>query len=124
MFYKHQYFNIDIKSKKVFDENNKELRLTGNAYRLLVFLCKNEHANIMEIGDELDRAKDYDENNIRQYKYKINTIVGHDIIEYKNGIYSLVGDIKTVNKLELNHRNTGLLRKKVKKVSGTFFHQM
>jgi len=50
MFYKHQYFNIDIKGKKVFDENNKRLRLTGNAYRLLVFLCKNEHADITEIG--------------------------------------------------------------------------
>jgi len=110
MFYKHQYFNLNIKSKKVFDENDKELRLTGNAYRLLVFLCKNKHANITEIGDDLDRAKDYDENNIRQYKYKINTIIGYDVIEYKNGIYSLIGEIKKVDKLKLNQRNTSLLR--------------
>ncbi|MEA2113412.1 MAG: DUF6804 family protein, partial [Patescibacteria group bacterium] len=110
MFYRHQYFNIDTKSKKVFDENNKELRLTGNAYRVLVFLCENKNVNITEIGDDLDRAKDYDENNIRQYKYKINTIIGHDIIEYKNGIYSLVGEIKKADKLKLKQRNKGLLR--------------
>ncbi len=111
MFYKHQYFNLDVKGKKVFDENNKELRLTGNAYRMLVFLCANKSANITEIGDYLDRAKDYDENNIRQYRYKINTIIGHDIIEYKNGIYSLIGNIKTVDKLELSNRNTDLLHR-------------
>jgi len=111
MFYKHQYFNLDVKGKKVFDENNKELRLTGNAYRMLVFLCANKSANITEIGDYLDRAKDYDENNIRQYRYKINTIIGHDIIEYKNGIYSLIGNIKTVDKLEFSNRNTDLLHR-------------
>lgn len=111
MFYKHQYLNLDVKGKRVFDENNKKLRLTGNAYRMLVFLCANKSANITEIGDYLDRAKDYDENNIRQYRYKINTIIGHDVVEYKNGIYSLIGDIKTVDKLESNHRNTDLLQR-------------
>ena len=111
MFYIHQHFKLDTKSKKVFDENNKELRLTGNTYRLLVFLCQNEHANITEIGDDLDRSKDYNENNIRQYKYKVNTIIGHDIIDYKNGIYSLIGEVKKTDKLKLNQRNTSLLQK-------------
>ena len=46
MIYKHQYFILDTDSKKVFDENNKELRLTGNAYRMLVFLCENKNANL------------------------------------------------------------------------------
>jgi len=40
MIYKHQHFILDSESKKVFDENNKELRLTGNAYRMPVFLCE------------------------------------------------------------------------------------
>ncbi len=42
MFYKHLKFTLDKKSKRIFDQNNEELRITNNAYRLLVFLCKNE----------------------------------------------------------------------------------
>lgn len=37
MIYKHQYFQLDTEIKRVFDENGKELILTGNAYRVLVF---------------------------------------------------------------------------------------
>jgi len=102
MVYKHRYFQLDTESKRVFDENNKELRLTGNAFRVLAFLCKKKNANITEIGENLDWAKDYDENHMRQYRYKINTIIGQDIIEYKNGIYSLIG--------EVIGRNTDLLQ--------------
>lgn len=107
MFYKHRYFILDTNSQKVFDENSKELRLTGNAYHILVFLCENKNAKLVDIGTKLDWAKDYDENNIRQYRYKINSIVGHDVIEYKNSVYSMVGDIKKTEKL--NNRNTDLL---------------
>ena len=87
MIYRHKFFVLDSERRKVYDENGKELRLTGNAYRMLVFLCKNKHANLTEIGNFLDWAADYTENHLRQYKYKINTIIGHDVIEYKNGIY-------------------------------------
>lgn len=111
MMYTHKYFTLNSESKKVFDENGKELRLTGNAYRVLVFLCENKNANITEIGNYLDWAKDYDENNIRQYRYKINSIIGHDVIEYKNNIYSLKGEVKEVEKLEEKDRNTDLLQK-------------
>jgi len=104
MIYKHKNFIVDLKSRKVFDENKKELRLTGNAYRVLVFLCKSESATVTDIGDHLDFAKDYDENHIRQYRYKINTIIGHDVVEYKNGVYSLVG------KIEEDDRITDLLQ--------------
>jgi len=38
MFYKHQFFVLDPGSRKVFDENGRELCLTGNAYRMPVFL--------------------------------------------------------------------------------------
>lgn len=110
MFYKHRGFILDTGSKKVLDENRKELRLTGNAYRMLVFLCKNKHATLTEIGDYFDRAKDYDENNIRQYRYKVNTIIGQDVVEYKNGMYSLVGEVKEADKLETKQRNTDLLQ--------------
>jgi len=50
MIYKHNQFTLNTESKKVFDENGKELRLTGNAYRMLEFLCKNKSANLTEIG--------------------------------------------------------------------------
>jgi hypothetical protein len=110
MVYRHKYFQVDAKRKKVFDENGKELRLTSNAYRVLVFLCASGSGNVTEIGQFLDWAKDYDENSLRQYRYRINSIVGRDIIEYKNGIYSLVGEAKKANELAQNSRYTDLLQ--------------
>lgn len=109
MNFKHQYFYLDPKLRKVFDENNKELCLTGNAFRVLVFLCDNKSATVTEIGNFLDCVKDYNENHIRQYRYKINTIIGHEVIQYKNGIYSIVGDTEKVEKLEKTDRITDLL---------------
>jgi formylglycine-generating enzyme required for sulfatase activity len=101
MIYKHQYFKLDSERKKVFDENNKELALTGNAYRLLVFLCEKNNATLTDINDYFDPAgaKDYTENHIRQYRYKINSIIGHGIVAYKNNIYS-IND--TISKYENN----------------------
>jgi len=110
MVYKHEYFSLDFSSRTIFDENGKELKLAGNAYRVLVFLCGKKSATLIEIGSYLDFAKDYDENHIRQYRYKINTIIGHDVIEYKNGVYSIIGEVKEVDKLEQNDRNTDLLQ--------------
>ncbi len=95
MIYKHPYFKLDTESKKVFDENNKELTLTGNAYRLLVFLCGKNNATLTDINDYFDPAgaKDYTENHIRQYRYKINSIIGRNIVSYKNNVYSINGAI-------------------------------
>lgn len=109
MNFKHQYFYLDTKLRKVFDENNKELHLTGNSFRVLVFLCNNGSATVTEIGDFLDRVKDYDENHIRQYRYKINTIIGKNIVEYKNNVYSIIGDIKKVENSKKSDCNTDLL---------------
>lgn len=115
MIYKHKFFSIDEKLKKVFDENGKELRLTGNAFRVLVFLCKNKSANLTQIGEELDRAKDYNEDHIRQYRYKINSIVGSEVMKYENKIYFIDGDIELKDKEQPVitkdvDRNTDLLR--------------
>ena len=110
MIYQHQYFQLDTESKKVFDENRKDLVLTGNAYRMLVFLCEKKHANLSEIGEYLDYAKEYTENHLRQYRYKIETIIGRSVIEYKNGMYSIIGDIKESPELAKIERNTDLLR--------------
>lgn len=110
MIYQHRYFQVDTESKRVFDENGKELVLTGNAYRMLVFLCANKNANLTQIGEFLDWAKDYTENHLRQYRYKINSIISKNIIEYRNGVYSLIGEIKEADKLAINKRNTDLLQ--------------
>ncbi|HAT73817.1 MAG: hypothetical protein US30_C0004G0083 [Candidatus Moranbacteria bacterium GW2011_GWF2_36_839] len=110
MIYQHQYFQLNTESRKVFDENGKELVLTGNSYRMLVFLCENKHATLTEIGDYLDHAKEYTENHLRQYRYKIETIIGRNVIEYKNGMYSIVGDLQESSELAKVERNTDLLR--------------
>lgn len=89
MIYKYRQFVLDTKSKKVFDENGKNLRITGNTYRMLVFLCEKKNATLTDIGTYLDWAKEYTENHIRQYRYKINNAIGSDVIEYENGVYSL-----------------------------------
>jgi hypothetical protein len=110
MVYKHKYFNLDTESRKTFDENGKELRLTGNSFRLLVFLCEKKNGTLTEIGEHLDWANDYTENHLRQYRYKINSIIGYDVVEYKNGIYSLTGELEQAKNLAINQRNTGLLQ--------------
>lgn len=109
MAYRHKYFILDSNSRKVFDENSKELQITGNVYRVLEFLCQKENATLTQIGTYLDFAKEYTENHIRQYRYKINTIIGHKVMDYKNGVYSLLGDVENVIKIENNDRNTNLL---------------
>lgn len=110
MIYRHEYFQIDTEAKKVFDENGKQLFLTGNAYRMLVFLCINKNATATQIGEFLDWAKEYTENHLRQYRYKINTIISQSIVEYKNGVYSLVGEVKESHIIAKNNRNTDLLQ--------------
>lgn len=120
MFYKHQYFAINLDTKKVFDTNSKELHITGNSYRVLIFLCENKSGTITDIGTKLDWAKDYDENNLRQYRYKIETQIGQKVIEYKNGIYTLMGDIEKVEELAKIERNTVLLHPVTVKSSHKF----
>jgi len=110
MIYEHKFFQLNTDAREVFDEHGKELRLTGNAYRVLVFLCENKQSTITDIGEFLDREKDYSEDHIRQYRYKINTIIGHDVVVYKNSIYLLVGNVSSIEKMEEKDRNTDLLR--------------
>ncbi|MDD4412205.1 MAG: hypothetical protein PHR00_00975 [Patescibacteria group bacterium] len=96
MFYKHKNFIIDIDLRKVFDENHKELAITGNAYLTLVFLCNHGSANVTDIGYALDMMKDYNEDHIRQYRYKINTIIGYKVVKYENKIYFIDGKIEKI----------------------------
>lgn len=120
MYYKHDYFILDTDKRIVTDENGKELRLTGNAYRVLVFLCANQSGTVTDIGDFLDHAKDYDENHLRQYRYKINSIIGHDVVKYQNSIYLIEGAVKESQNQPVNDRNTDLLHHDAIKSEATF----
>ena len=112
MIYKHQDFILNTESKKVVDENGKKLRITGNTYRVLVFLCEKKNATLTDIGTYLDWAKEYTENHIRQYRHKINTIIGSDVIEYENGVYSLRNtDLLQGDEVELEKSNKKFMEK-------------
>lgn len=120
MVYKHKKFSLNTETRGVYDENNKLLRITGNVYRTLVFLCANKAGTITEIGEYLDRAKEYNEDHLRQYKYKINTIIGADIVKYYNNIYSIEGQIDVVdgcNKDLLRENDLVLNNKEYKNMS-------
>jgi hypothetical protein len=93
MIFKHKHFSLDPQSRQVWDENGKPLRLTGNAYLMLEFLCKEKHGTVTDIGDAIDRSADLNEDDLRQLKYKINSLIGYDIVKYQNHIYSVEGEI-------------------------------
>jgi len=101
MFYKNNRFILNTSDKSVRDENGKQLYITGNAYIMLEFLCKHGPATVTDISDAIDYAAQLDEDNIRQLRYKIKTAIGHEIIIYKNHIYSIEG---AVTESETNDR--------------------
>ncbi len=106
MIYKHQYFKLDTELRKVWDENGKELSLTGKGYDVLVFLCENRKATVDEVGDFLDgdsmKLPDY--NVIRQHPYKINKIVGHKVIKYENPYLSIDGAVEECTEDKINEK--------------------
>jgi len=112
MIYKHPQFVLDEGKRQVFDENGKKLRITGNTYRVLVFLCEKKNATLTDIGTCLDWAKEYTENHIRQYRYKINNTIGSDVIKYENGVYSLRNtDLLQGDMVELEKSNKKVMEK-------------
>lgn len=101
MIYKHQYFTLNDESREVIDEFGRQTAITGNTYLLLFFLCKEGiFATITDLNDFIDREADINEENIRQYRYKIKLALGHDVIMYKNQRYSIDGEVKKIEKIE------------------------
>ena len=115
MIYKHQYFKLDTELRKVWDENGKELSLTGKGYDVLVFLCENRKATVDEVGDFLDgdsmKLPDY--NVIRQHPYKINKIVGHKVIKYENPYLSIDGAVEECTEDKINEKTMYFTQKKI-----------
>lgn len=115
MLYKHKRFTLNDENREVFDEFGRQVSITGNSYLLLLFLCKEKNlATITELNDFIDREADINEENIRQYRYKIKLVLGHDTIKYKNQRYFIEGEVKTMadieNQQEAGNRNTDLVR--------------
>ncbi len=98
MLYRHRYFRLDVEAVTVFDENGKQLSFTNHLFRALLFLCEHDKAGIDELGDfisggETDRL--YTHNSIRQYQYRINQVIGHDVVLYKKQEFFINGEFLT-----------------------------
>jgi len=96
MFYKHRYFLLDSDAGVVFDENGKRLAFTESLVRALRHLCELGRVETDELGDlihedETDRF--YKHNTIRQYRYRINKLIGHDVVRYKDQHFFIDGEI-------------------------------
>lgn len=101
MIYKHRYFILNDDSREVVDEFGRQTAITGNTYLLLFFLCKEgTFTTVTDLNDFIDREADINEENIRQYRYKIKLALGHDVIIYKNQRYSIDGEVKKLEKIE------------------------
>ena len=96
-FYRHPYFSLDVGKREVSDENDKPLRITGNPYRLLELLCVRYPTSltITDINLAFDPAgaREYTEAHVRRMKNVIHTALGREVIQYKNRVYALVGQL-------------------------------
>jgi len=101
MIYKHQYFTLNDNTREVFDEFERAVQITGNAYLLLLFLCQEKKlATITDLNDFIDRDSDRDEEHFRQYRYKIKLALGHEVVQYKNQRYFIEGEISRTDKAD------------------------
>lgn len=108
MLYQHRHFKLDTKNEEVFDEHGKKIPLTGNPFWLLVFLCENKSASTGDIADYLETAegsKIYNNDHIRQYRYKIKTAVGYDVIKYENKRFFIDGQIEKIEEKTISEKN-------------------
>ncbi len=104
MLYIHKHFTLDTSKKNVVNKHQENLYLTGDAYRLLELLCKKYPESITgeDINYDFDitGAKNYSQNYIRNLKNKIKNAINYEIIDYKNAVYSLVGDIQKIDEAD------------------------
>ncbi len=116
MIYIHQYFSLDTEKKKVFDENGRELYLTGNAYWLLLLLCEKfpQSLSLTDIDTYFETIvcskgtkgkgeenHDYTEDYIRRLRNDIRRAINQQVVEYKNKVYSIIGEVEKREELIL-----------------------
>ncbi|MEK7603721.1 MAG: SUMF1/EgtB/PvdO family nonheme iron enzyme [Patescibacteria group bacterium] len=104
MVYRHQSFTLNSDGKKAYNRYGDEVRLVGDAFRFLEFLCQqpNNRATVTDIGDYLDRFKDFSDAYFRSLKNKIQTTLNAEFIDYGEGSYSINGEIEQSEKLVEN----------------------
>ncbi len=86
MLYRHRHFRLDTDSESVFDENGKPLAFTKHLFRALRALCEYENIDTDELGDLINGGESdhfYNHNTIRQYRYRINKLIGYDVVRYE-----------------------------------------
>lgn len=96
MIFKHERFTLDPEKQKVRDENGKELHLVGKPYKMLAYLCAHGASPANDINDEIDPNELTSDNSFRQYRNKIKTAIGYEVIKYDNQTYSIIGEVKMV----------------------------
>ena len=112
MFYKNKHFTLNTETREVFDENGKPSLVTGNAYRLLEFLCDNKRATLTDIIELLGVGDYFDDNNARQLKLAVKKAIGYEVILYEKQRYFIDGEVIASEKNEpLAERETAKNKK-------------
>ncbi len=96
MLYRHRHFRLDTDSESVFDENGKPLAFTKHLFRALRALCEHVNIDTDELGDLINGGESdhfYNHNTIRQYRYRINKLIGYDVVRYEKQRFFLYGGV-------------------------------
>ena len=102
MIYKHEKFKLNSDIRKVYNKHGEEVNISGHTYMLLELLCSKypRGANLEDINLRFDiaGAKDYSEDYIRNLRSKIKSILNEDVVDYKNQIYTIIGQVDSYEK--------------------------
>ncbi len=105
MIYKHQYFKLDTEQKKLFDRHGEVTSISGTSkmFRLLEYLCESypKSVTITDINDHLDPFQgenEIREDYVRNIRNHIRMALNHEIIEYANHVYSIIGSVEKMEK--------------------------
>lgn len=105
MVYKHQYFKLDTEKKKLFDYHGEETFISGTSkvFKLLEFLCEKYPTsvtitNINDHIDPLEEDREITEDYVRNMRNEVKKALHHDLVEYKNHVYSIIGNIEKFEK--------------------------
>ncbi|MBI2669530.1 MAG: SUMF1/EgtB/PvdO family nonheme iron enzyme [Candidatus Yanofskybacteria bacterium] len=104
MVFGHISFKLNTDTRKVYNRHGEETRITGNAYRLLELLCQRYPESVtmedVAISFDLAGAKNYNEDYVRVLRGQITSILNADVIEYKNKVYALIGEVVKKDSIE------------------------
>ncbi len=110
MIYKHKYFKLDSNKKTLLDEYGRVAQIsgTGHAFKLLELVCNSESGSV-DLEDinncfDIAGAKTYSNDYFRGLRNALKKVLGHEVLEYQNGRYNLIGDIEKMDR-EPEHKD-------------------